>query len=102
MDVDDGRAAALAWAAHLRRVRASILSALASGELSLEGAFELHDDPAVAAIHVGGLLEAVPGIRKVDARRSMDSAGIAGDVSLGSTSVRDRAGVIEIARSLQA
>lgn len=101
MSGEDERAAALGWAAHLRQVRASVLSALDSGELSLEGCFELSEDPAVAAIHVGSLLQAVPGIRKVDARRALDSTGIAGDVSLGATSVRDRAGVIEIARSLR-
>ena len=98
---EDRRAAALGWAAHLRQVRASILSALGSGELSLEGCFELHEDPAVAAIHVGRLLESVPGIRKVDARRALDSAGIAGDVSLGATPVRERAVVIEIANCLR-
>ena len=101
MGAEDGRAAAIAWAAHLRQVRASMLSALGSGELSLEGCFELHEDPAVAAIHVGRLLEAVPGVRKVDARRALDAAGITGDVSLGAVSLRERAVVIEIANSLR-
>ncbi len=101
MGGEDDHAAALRWAAHLRQVRSSVLTALGSGEMSLQGCFELHDDPAVAAIHIGCMLEAVPGIRKVDARRALESAGIAGDVSLGSTSMRDRAEVIEIAGSLR-
>lgn len=94
------RSDALRWAAHVRDVRARTLDALASGGMSLTDCFEADGDPALRAIHMGNLLEALPGVRKVDARRAMESAGVAGDVSLGATSARDRAKVLEIAERL--
>jgi hypothetical protein len=100
-DPADPRDAALAWARHLREVRSSVLGALESGELSLEQCFAMVDDQAVGAVHVGRLVEALPWVRKVDARRAMAAAGLSGEVSLTEVPVRDRAVVLEIAEGLR-
>ena len=100
MPGSDARSRALRWAAHLRQQRAETLASLESGEVSLADCFSRAGDDAIGAIAIGCLLEAVPGVRKVDARRAMAAAGISGDVSLADCPVRDRSEVIEIARRL--
>lgn len=97
---DQERSEALQWAAHVRNVRATTLEALESGDLSLRRCFADTDSPAVAEIHILDLLEALEPVRKVDARRALAAAGVAGDASLGATSASDRTKVLEIADRL--
>ncbi len=72
------RAQALAKAAEARRARAELKERLKMGSVSLR---ELLDG-ATGDDHVGGMkvlavLEALPGVGKVKARRTMDEIGIA-------------------------
>lgn len=72
------RQAALAKAAEARRVRAAVKERLKSGELSFPGVLELASrDELVAGIKVVAILESLPGVGKVTARRTMADVGIA-------------------------
>ena len=72
------RQAALAKAAVARRARAEIKDRLKMGSLSLVELFALaQTDETIAKIKVLALLESLPGVGKVKARRVMDDVGIA-------------------------
>jgi hypothetical protein len=72
------RQAALAKAAEARRARAEIKERLKMGSISLSELLEQADaDDMVAGIKVLAVLESLPGVGKVKARRTMDEVGIA-------------------------
>ena len=72
------RQAALAKAAEARKARAVVKERLKSGDLSFREVLELADrDELVAGIKVLAILESVPGVGKVTARRTMAEVGIA-------------------------
>jgi hypothetical protein len=75
---DEQRQAALAKAAEARRARAEIKERLKMGSLSLPELLEqARDDEMVAGIKVLAVLESLPGVGKVKARRTMEEVGIA-------------------------
>ncbi|MEZ5226479.1 MAG: integration host factor, actinobacterial type [Acidimicrobiales bacterium] len=72
------RTAALAKAAEARRVRADVKARLKMGTVTLNELIDQADgDPIVAKIKVLAVLESLPGIGKVTARRKMEEIGIA-------------------------
>lgn len=72
------RRAALERAAEARRVRADLKRRLAEGELDLGGLLaEAEEDEIVAGTKVLAVLESLPGLGKVKARRTMEQVGIA-------------------------
>ncbi len=72
------RTAALAKAAEARRVRADVKARLKMGTVTLDELITQADgDPIVAKIKVLAVLESLPGIGKVTARRKMEEIGIA-------------------------
>ena len=72
------RQAALAKAAVARRARAEVKDQLKMGSLSLPELFALAgNDETIGKIKVLALLEALPGVGKVKARRTMEEIGIA-------------------------
>ena len=72
------RQAALAKAAEARKARAVVKERLKSGDLTFREVLELADrDELVAGIKVLAILESVPGVGKVTARRTMAEVGIA-------------------------
>lgn len=72
------RAAALAKAALVRVARSELKEKLKSGQMSLQDTFEAaHTDEVVGKLKVLTMLESMPGIGKVKARRIMDDVGIA-------------------------
>jgi hypothetical protein len=72
------RQAALAKAAEARRARAEIKERLKMGSITLAELLEQADaDDMVAGIKVLAVLESLPGVGKVKARRTMDEVGIA-------------------------
>jgi len=72
------RQAALAKAAEARRVRAEIKERLKMGSITLAELLDQADtDDMVAGIKVLAVLESLPGVGKVKARRTMDEVGIA-------------------------
>ena len=74
---DEQRRAALAKAAEARRVRAEIKELLKMGTLSLSELLDRSDnDKILAKMKVLSVLEALPKLGKVKARRTMDEVGI--------------------------
>lgn len=72
------RQAALVKAAEARRVRADVKSRLKMGTVTLPELIAQADaDPIVAKIKVLAVLESLPGVGKVTARRKMEEIGIA-------------------------
>jgi hypothetical protein len=72
------RQAALAKAAEARRARAEIKERLKMGSITLaELLAQAETDDMVAGIKVLAVLESLPGVGKVKARRTMDEVGIA-------------------------
>ena len=61
----------------MRRVRSEVVDAVEDGTLTLGDVFDRSADrPMVAGIKILTVLEAVPGVGKVRARRLLDAAGI--------------------------
>jgi len=72
------RAAALAKAAEARAARAELKSKLKMGTVTLRDALANADtDNVVGKLKVINLLESLPGVGKVKARKVMDEIGIA-------------------------
>jgi len=70
------RAAALQKAAEARTARAEIKARLKMGSMTLKEALD-SDDPNVGKLKVVSMLESLPGVGKVKARRLMEDIGIA-------------------------
>lgn len=72
------RAAALQKAAEARSARAELKNKLKMGSVTLKEALSKADnDPVVGKLKVVALLESLPGLGKVKARRVMEEIGIA-------------------------
>lgn len=75
---DEQRRAALEKAAEARRIRAEIKARLKMGSLTLvELLAQADEEVIVAKIKVLAVLESLPGVGKVTARRKMGELGIA-------------------------
>ena len=75
---DAQRKAALAKAAEARRVRAELKERLKMGSVTLDEVLALADrDDVVGKTKVIAVLESLPGVGKVKARRLMEDIGIA-------------------------
>lgn len=75
---DEQRAAALKKAAEARRARAEVKELLKMGSLTLEEVFERADaDDIIAGIKVVSVLQSVPGLGKIKAKRLMEELSIA-------------------------
>ena len=88
------RAAALAKAAEARAARAEIKARLKMGSLSLKDALDSSDDN-VGKLKVVSLLESLPGVGKVKARRVMDEIGIADNRRVQGLGAQQRASLLE-------
>ena len=74
----EAREAALAKAAEARRVRADLKAQLKDGSITFADVIErAGSDELVAKTKVLTLLESLPGVGKVKARRTMEQIGIA-------------------------
>jgi signal recognition particle GTPase len=74
---DEQRRAALAKAAEARRVRAELKEKLKMGSVNLDELFaQAEQDEIVGKMKVVAVLESLPGVGKVKARRTMEEIGI--------------------------
>ena len=71
------RQAALAKAGEARRKRAELKHKIKGGHVTLKELFDKAGDDVVAKTKVLAVLESLPGVGKVKARRTMDEIGIA-------------------------
>ena len=88
------RAAALAKAAEARAARAEIKARLKMGSMSLNEALD-SDDPNVAKLKVVSMLESLPGVGKVKARRVMEEIGIADNRRVQGLGAQQRASLLD-------
>ena len=92
---DEQRRAALAMAAEARRVRAEIKELLKMGTLSLSELLDQSDnDKILAKMKVLSVLEALPKLGKVKARRTMDEVGISDSRRLRGLGSQQRAELV--------
>ena len=90
------RQAALEKAAVARRARAEVKDRLKMGSLSLPDLFALAEtDETISKIKVLALLESLPGVGKVKARRVMDEVGIAETRRVQGLGAQQRARLLE-------
>jgi hypothetical protein len=75
---DEARAAALVKAGEARRLRAELKQRLKMGSLSLQELLDqAENDETIGKTKVLAVLESLPGVGKVKARRTMEEIGIA-------------------------
>lgn len=87
------RAAALVKAAEARAARADIKARLKMGSMSLSEALDSTDNN-VAKLKVVSLLESLPGVGKVKARRVMEEIGIADNRRVQGLGAQQRASLL--------
>jgi hypothetical protein len=93
---DEQRKAALEKAAAARKARAEIKERLKMGSLTLSELFDLADNnETVGKIKVLALLESLPGVGKVKARRVMEDIGIADTRRVQGLGAQQRAKLLE-------
>ena len=74
---DEQRQAALAKAAEARRARAELKEKLKMGSVNLKELFaQAENDEIIGKMKVVAVLESLPGVGKVKARRTMEEIGI--------------------------
>ncbi len=88
------RTAALAKAAEARAARAEIKARLKMGSLTLAEALASADNN-VGKLKVVSLLESLPGVGKVKARRVMDEIGIADNRRVQGLGTQQRAALLQ-------
>lgn len=88
------RAAALVKAAEARAARADIKARLKMGSMSLSEALD-SDDRNVAKLKVVSMLESLPGVGKVKARRVMEDIGIADNRRVQGLGAQQRAALLD-------
>jgi hypothetical protein len=93
---DDARRAALAKATDARRARAELKNELKQRLITLAEVLDRADgDERVAKTKVLTVLEALPGVGKVKARRTMTAIGIAENRRIGGLGRVQRAKLLE-------
>ncbi len=90
------RAAALDWAATVRRVRDEVLAQLEAGTTSLPAVLErARQDEVVGMIHVLEVVQALPGWGKVVCRRTLDGLSIDHHTAIADVDVQALCGAFE-------
>ncbi|MGH9109253.1 MAG: integration host factor, actinobacterial type [Acidimicrobiales bacterium] len=90
------RQAALEKAARVRRERADVKEKLKAGTMSLSELLRQSDsDETVGKMKVLSVLESLPGLGKVKARRLMESVGIADSRRLQGLGAKQRADLLK-------
>ena len=88
------RAAALKKAAEARAARADIKARLKMGSMTLKEALD-SDDVNVAKLKVVSMLESLPGVGKVKARRVMEEVAIADNRRVQGLGAQQRAALLQ-------
>ncbi len=90
------RQAALDKAAEARRVRSDVKNRLKMGSITLPELIDRADDDEILAkIKVLAVLESLPGVGKVTARRTMEELGIAESRRLSGLGPQQRRSLLE-------
>jgi hypothetical protein len=90
------REAALVKAGEVRRVRAELKNKLKMGIVSFDDVLAMgDDDEMIGRMKILAVLESIPGVGKVKARRTMDAIGIAHSRSLRGLGTAQRRGLLD-------
>lgn len=89
------RTAALAKAAEARAARAEIKARLKMGSMTLSEALS-SDDPNVGKLKVVSLLESLPGVGKVKARKIMEDVEIADNRRVQGLGAQQKAKLLDV------
>lgn len=93
---DEQRAAALEKAAKVRRIRSEMKMRLKMGSVTFPELLDQADnDEIIAKIKVLAVLESLPGVGKVKARRTMEEIGIAESRRLAGLGPQQRKALLE-------
>lgn len=93
---DEQRRAALAKAAEARRTRAELKELLRTGSLTLGEVIARADgDDIVAGTKIAALLQSLPGLGKVKAKRTMEELGIAENRTIRGLGSNQRAQLLD-------
>ena len=92
---DEVRREALVKAAKVRRERAELKDQLKKSELSLAELLDRTGDDTVGKMKVLAVLESLPGVGKVKARRTMDDIGISESRRLRGLGSRQRSRLLD-------
>lgn len=92
---DDVRRAALAKAAEVRRERAELRTQLKAGDISLTDLLDRVEDDVVGKMKVLAVLESLPGVGKVKARRTMEQIGISESRRVRGLGTRQRSQLLD-------
>ena len=87
---DEVRREALVKAAKVRRERAELRGQLKAGDISLSDLLGRLDDDTVGKMKVLAVIESLPGVGKVKARRAMEAIGISENRRLRGLGSRQR------------
>ncbi len=92
---DEVRREALVKAVAVRRERAELRSRLKAGDLLLADLLKRTDDDTVGKMKALSVIESLPGVGKVKARRAMESLGIAENRRLRGLGRRQRSDLLK-------
>ncbi len=93
---DEQRAAALEKAAKVRRIRSEMKMRLKMGSVTFpELLAQADEDEIIAKIKVLAVLESLPGVGKVKARRTMEEIGIAESRRIAGLGPQQRKALLE-------
>ncbi len=93
---DEQRAAALEKAAKVRRIRSEMKMRLKMGSVTFPELLDQADeDEIIAKIKVLAVLESLPGVGKVKARRTMEEIGIAESRRIAGLGPQQRKALLE-------
>ncbi len=93
---DEVRRAALAKAAAVRKARAELRRQLKAGEVTLSEVLSRANDDVVGKMKVLAVLESLPGIGKVKARRTMTEVGISDNRRVRGLGSRQRTHLLQL------
>lgn len=92
---DEVRREALVKAAAVRRERAELRGRLKAGDISLSELLDQLDDDTVGKMKVLAVIESLPGVGKVKARRAMEGIGISENRRLRGLGSRQRSQLLD-------
>ena len=92
---DEARREALIKAAKVRRERSELRVQLKAGDISLSDLLDRLDDDTVGKMKVLAVLESLPGVGKVKARKTMERVGISESRRLRGLGSRQRGQLLE-------
>ena len=92
---DEVRREALIKAAKVRRERSELRVQLKAGDISLSDLLDRLDDDTVGKMKVLAVLESLPGVGKVKARKTMERVGISESRRLRGLGSRQRGQLLE-------